>query len=79
MFINGIPKSKFHHPDVFPKDGASIKSTASYYDQYARQSLQVFHLENRLKITIRAGFKRPCPHAYPRKVWITKVSDNNLN
>jgi|TARA_R110002126_G_C10197397_1_gene476570 hypothetical protein len=70
MFIHGIPKPKFHHPDVFPKGGASIQSTTSYSEQYARHFFQVSHLENKLKITIRAGFKRPCPHAYPRKMWI---------
>jgi len=59
MFIDNMPKSKFHHPDVFPEGGASIQSTAFDSEQYARQCLQVFHLENPLTITTKAGFQDP--------------------
>jgi len=59
MFINDIPKPKFHHPDVFPEGGASIQSIACYSEQYAWQFCQVFHLKNSLRITAEPDFKGP--------------------
>tara|TARA_R110002126_G_scaffold247974_1_gene390830 strand:+ start:5151 stop:5360 length:210 start_codon:yes stop_codon:yes gene_type:complete len=68
MFINDIPKPKFHHPDFFPEGGTLIQSTACYSEQYARQIPQVFYLENQFKITTSAGFQDPS-HMLTHRFW----------
>ncbi|MDF1678928.1 MAG: hypothetical protein P1U32_09585 [Legionellaceae bacterium] len=68
MFIDNMPKSKFHHPDFFPEGGASIQSTACYSEQYARQFFQVFHPENQIKSATRSGFQDPS-HILTHRFW----------
>jgi hypothetical protein len=57
IITDSMPKSKFHHPDVFPEGGTLIHSTAYYSGHVARHFFQVVYLENQVKITARPGFQ----------------------